>query len=123
MKTIRYSEINESFFEKIDFEYLNSVDEIIKKVRLDGDSALIELSQKFNDGIFNSSNDFIVSENEIELAYKKIDKELLDAMKIAIKNVEEFSIQQLNSIKEFEFKKEDSILAQKIVPLNRVLCY
>ena len=123
MKTIKYNEIDESFFQKIDFEYLVSVDEIINKVKLQGDKALIELSEKFNDGTFKSNKDFIVSEKEIELSYKNIDKELLSALKTAIKNVEEFSIQQLNSIKEFEFEKENSFLAQKIVPLKRVLCY
>ena len=123
MRTIKYNEIDESFFQKIELEQLGSVDEIIKKVKSEGDSALIELSKEFNDGIFNSNNDFIVNEKEIELAYKKIDKELLEALKTAIKNVEEFSLQQFNSIKEFEFKKENSILAQKIVPLKRVLCY
>ena len=123
MRIIKYNEIDETFFQKIEFEQLSSVDEIIKKVKLEGDSALIEFSKKFNDGIFSSSNDFIVNEKEIELAYKKIDKEVLEALKKAIKNVEEFSIQQFNSIKEFEFKKENSILAQKIVPLKRVLCY
>lgn len=123
MRTIKYSEIDEIFFQKIDFEHLNSVDEIIKKVKLKGDSALIELSKNFNDGIFKSSDDFFVSDDEIKLAYKKTDKKILDAIKIAIKNVEEFSQQQLNSIKEFEFQKENSILAQKIVPLKRVLCY
>ncbi len=123
MQITDYKNIDKNFFKKIDFEALNSVNEIITKVRNEGDSALIELSKKFKDGIFNSADDFLVKENEIENAYKQINPEVLKALKTAIENVKEFSKQQLSSIKNLEIQKENSILGHKIVPLERVLCY
>lgn len=123
MKIISYKNLDETFFEKIEFENLSCVDEIIKNVRTRGDKELIELSKKFNDGIFDNSDDFLVSDNEIKEAYSKIDSELLTALKQAIENVKEFSIAQFNSIKNLELKKENSILAHKIVPMEKVLCY
>ncbi len=123
MKIINYSEIEDSFFEQIDYESLDCAKEIVKKVKKEKDKALIELSKQFGDGNFINSEDFIVKDEEIDLAYKKIDKELLNALKTAINNVKEFSIQQFSSIKNLEFKKNDSILSHRIVPLKSVLCY
>lgn len=123
MKIINYDKIDDSFFKKIDIENFSCVDKIINDVRKNGDKALIELSKKFKDGDFKTSKDFLVSEDEIKKAYEKIDKNVLEALKIAIENVREFSIAQMNSIKEIELNKENSILSQKIIPLERVLCY
>lgn len=127
MKILNYKDIDKSllkaFFEKVDFESLKSVNEIISKVRTDGDSALIELSRQFKDGDFKSAKDFIVSEIEIENAYKNVSKETVEALKKAINNVKEFAKLQLNSVKSFKFEKENSVLEQKIIPLESVLCY
>lgn len=124
MKIISYKDIEEAgFFQKNDLEKIESIDEIINNVKNNGDSALIEYSKRFNDGDFKNSNDFLVTHEEIENAYKKINPELLEALKIAINNVKEFSISQFNSIKELEIKKEDSILGHRIIPMDKVLCY
>ncbi len=123
MKIINYKDIDESFFQRIDFETLEAVNKIISKVRLEKDNALIELSKQFNDGDFKSASDFVVSKTEIEKALDTIDKDVLTALKKAIENVREFSIKQLESIKNLEFKKENSLLAHKIIPLKSVLFY
>ena len=114
MKIINYDKIDDSFFKKIDIENLSCVDEIINDVRKNGDKALTELSKKFKDGDFKTSKDFLVSEDEIKKAYEKIDKNVLEALKIAIENVREFSIAQMNSIKEIELKKDISVLENEI---------
>ncbi|MBR3604927.1 MAG: histidinol dehydrogenase, partial [Candidatus Gastranaerophilales bacterium] len=124
MKIISYKDIEEAgFFQKIDLERLSSIDEIIENVKNNGDNALIDYSKRFNDGDFKNANEFIVSKEEINEAYKKIKPELLEALKIAIANVKEFATAQINSIKELEIKKENSILGHKIIPMERVLCY
>ena len=124
MKIISYKDIEEAgFFQKIDLEKLNSLDEIIENVKNNGDSALIEYSKRFNDGDFSNADDFLVSQEEIIEAYKKIEPELLKALKTAIKNVKDFSIEQFNSIKELEITKNNSTLGHKIIPMERVLCY
>ena len=107
MKIISYKDIEEEgFFQKIDLEKLSSIDEIIENVKNNGDSALIEYSKRFNDGDFKNADDFLVSEKEIEDAYKKINPKLLEALKIAIENVKNFAHKQIETIKELEIKKE-----------------
>ena len=124
MKIISYKDIEKAnFFQKIDLEKLDCIDEIIENVKINGDNALIEYSKRFNDGDFNNPNDFLVSDKEVEEAYKNIDSEVLEELKIAIQNVKEFSKAQFNSIKELEIKKENSTLGHKIIPMERVLCY
>ncbi len=123
MRIVNYNEIEDSFFDKIDYESLDSVKKIIQQVKKDKNKALIELSKEFGDGDFMTPDDFLVKEVEIESAYKKIDSKLFDALKIAIDNVREFSLEQLKTIGNLEYKKEDSILTHRIVPLKSVLCY
>ena len=111
MKIINYSEfknnnaLREEFFQKIDFERLESVDLIIDKVRNEGDEALIELSKKFKDGDFENPCEFLVSENEIEKAFRCVSSDLIESVKFAIKNVEDFAKEQLKCIKNLENKK------------------
>ena len=112
-----------SFYSEIEFEALNDVAKIIEDIKLRKDSALIEYCKRFNDGDFQNSDDFLVSENEIEEAYKKTDKKTIETIKIAQKNVFEFAKKQFDCIKELEIKMGDSILGHKIVPINSVLCY
>ena len=68
------------FYSEIEFEALNNVSEIIENVKLNKDSALIYYAKTFNDGDFCSADDFLVSEDEIEEAYKKTDKNIIDAI-------------------------------------------
>ena len=113
MKIVSYKDIEEAeFFQKIDLEKLNSLDEIIENVKTNGDSALIEYSKRFKDGDFKNADDFLVSQEELDEAYKGINPKLLEALKIAINNVKEFSKAQINSIKELEIKKENSAMQE-----------
>lgn len=124
MKIIKYSELDKSeFLKNSDFEELACAKEIIEQVKLNKDNAIIEYSNKFKDGDFKTSDDFLVTEEEIKKAFDAIDPKLLEAIKKAIENVKEFSLAQLNCLKNLELEKENSIIAHKIIPLNRVLCY
>ncbi len=123
MKILDYKNIDGSFFEKIEFENLDCVNNIIQRVRNEKNSALIEFSREFGDGNFQNAEDFVVSKKEIDESYKKIPPELLNAIKTAIENVREFALEQIKSIKNLEFEKENSILGHKIIPLKSVLCY
>lgn len=125
MKIINFENLNpqHEFFQKIDFEKLDCVDEIINAVKLEKDNAVIHYSKRFKDGNFKSSEDFIVTDEEIKEAYEKIDQKLLKHLKRAIKNVKNFAKEQFKCIQNLELKNDDSILGHKIVPLERVLCY
>lgn len=129
MRIVNYSEFIENdklqkeFYSTIEYENNPDIDSIIQDVKFRGDEALIEISNRFNDGNFTTSDDFLVTKEEIKEAYDKVDKEFIKQVKIAKKNVEEFAKKQLNSVNEFEINKKKSKLGQKIVPLKRVLAY
>ena len=120
---IKNSEIQNQFYKTIEYENNSDVDLIINDVKSRGDEALMDISSKFNDGNFSSPEDFLVSEEEIKEAFAKVGAEFISQIKIAKKNVENFAKEQLNSIKEFDLKKGNSKLGQKLVPLKRVLSY
>lgn len=116
-------EINDAFYSVIELETLDGVQKIIEDVKKGKDKTLIEYSKSFNDGDFSTADDFLVTENEIEKAYKDTDPDVINAIKEAHKRVLEFSKKQFECIKEFEINENNSTLGHKIIPLNRVLCY
>ena len=129
MRIITYQELCENaalsqeFYKTIEYENNPDIDAIIADVKTRGDSALIDISNKFNDGAFSSADDFLVTQDEIKEAYNKVDKEFIHQIKIAKKNVEEFAKKQLGTLSEFSLKKSKSELGQKIIPLERILAY
>ena len=120
MKVYNYSNIDESFFSKIEFESICSVNEIICDVRKNGDSSVKEYAKKFGDGDIES---FKLTENEIQTAIDSIDEETIKTLKYAIKNVKEFAQAQINSVKEIQVKVAGNTLGHKIIPLDSVGCY
>lgn len=120
MKIYNYCNIDESFFSKIEFESICSVNEIICDVRKNGDSSVKEYAKKFGDGDIES---FKLTENEIQTAIDSIDEETIKTLKYAIKNVKEFAQAQINSVKEIQVKVAGNTLGHKIIPLDSVGCY
>lgn len=96
------------------------VNKIIEDVKSKGDAAVRYYTKKF-DKIYLSS--FMVTKKEIVSAYKQVDKETIEALEIARKNIEFFAKQQMKQFKDFEIKKDGIILGQKIVPIERIGVY
>ena len=120
MKICNYNEITEEFFSKIEFENIDSVKAIIKDVRENKDSAIKKYCREFDGEIIDN---FKLTREEIEHAINSTDSKTIDAIKFAIKNVEDFAKAQLNSIKELEVNINGNILGHKIIPLDSVGCY
>lgn len=120
MKICSYQSIDKEFFSKIEFENISSVSEIINDVRKNGDAAVREYSQKFNDGIIN---EFRLTDKEIKSAIEQVDEATLKTIKFAINNVKEFAQAQINSIKELEVNINGNTLGHKIIPVESVGCY
>lgn len=120
MKIYNSNEIPKDFYSKIEFESISSVKEIIDDVRKNGDSAVKKYAQKFGDG--NLKN-FKLTSKEIEQAINNVDKETIDTIKFAIRNVKEFAKAQFNSIKEIEVNINGNTLGHKIIPIEAVGCY
>ena len=96
------------------------VAEIIEKVKKEGDKAIFELCEKFDKAKLTALR---VSEEEIEKAYKSVDKEFINTLEFASKNIYEFHLKQKRE--GFEIKKGDGaiVVGQKIIPIERAGIY
>ena len=95
------------------------VKDIIDKVRAEGDDALRFYNAKF-DGC--TVQDLKVSEEEIEEAFRNIDKELLGSIERAAENITYFHKKQLEN-SWFEQKEDGTTLGMLIQPLRNVGIY
>lgn len=120
MKIINYENIEPDFFEKIEFETISSVEEIVRDIRQNGDDAVKKYTKQFDN---EDLEDLLVSADEIRHAYTLVDKKTIDAIKKSIKNVKKFSEQQLKCIKTLKTNIDKNELGHKIIPLEKVGCY
>lgn len=120
MKIINFENIEDTFFEKIEFEAISSVEEIAKQVKNQGDEAVRNFTKQFDGQDLES---FLISEAEIKAAYEKVDIETINSIKKSIKNVKKFSQEQLKCLKPLKTKIDKNELGHKIIPLDRVGCY
>ncbi|MBK5262799.1 MAG: histidinol dehydrogenase [Peptostreptococcaceae bacterium] len=98
------------------------VEMLINDVRDNGDKALLEYNEKFDQC---TRKDLRVSKAEIEEAYAEVDPELIECMKMAKANIEKFANVQSESIKEIkEFEVQPGIkLGHRILPIEACCCY
>ncbi|NPB07509.1 MAG: histidinol dehydrogenase [Aquificae bacterium] len=101
-------------------EYEERVKEILKRVREEGDRALLEFTEKF-DGEKLSPEELEVPYEELERAYESIEEDVREALEVAEERIRVFHEKQLEN----SFIKEESgiILGQKVLPLERVGVY
>ena len=96
-----------------------TVAEIIKNVRENGDSALFEYCEKFDKARLSS---LIVSEKEIEEAYASVEPRFIDILTRAAANIRAFHEKQARE--GFKIVKENGvIMGQKITPVDRAGLY
>lgn len=120
MKILNYNEIEDEFFNNIEFETISSVNEIIEDIKRCGDGAIVKYSRKFGDGMLETLE---VTKEEIKNAYKNVDKETIEAINTAIKNVKEFAQKQVNCIKNLDTEIDGAKLGHRIVPIDKAGCY
>ncbi|MBE5736943.1 MAG: histidinol dehydrogenase [Clostridiales bacterium] len=95
------------------------VKDIIENVINNGDNALKEYALKFDKVSLSS---LLVSKQEIDDAFNKVDKEFLDILERAKQNIWEFHLKQKRD--GFEIKKQNGVvLGQKIIPIEKVGLY
>lgn len=84
----------------LDNNNLNTlVSQVLENVKLNGDKALFEYSQRF-DGL--DIEEFLVSKDEISAAIQDVSTELKDAIELAKNNIERFHISQREDLKSVE---------------------
>ena len=95
-----------------------SVEKIIADVKKDGDEAVRRYTKQF-DGV--DIDEFAVSEEEIEAAYKSVDGALIRAMERSARNIYDFHKKQLRA--SWETEKDGARMGQRIIPLKRAALY
>ncbi|WP_277713943.1 histidinol dehydrogenase [Bacillus atrophaeus] len=100
-------------------EQRKTVRSIIEDVRRHGDQAVKAYTEKF-DGI--SLDDTRVTEEEIKQAYSLLDERLLQMIRQAIRNIQEYHERQLQS-SWFYHRKDGTMLGQKITALDSAGVY
>ncbi len=102
-------------------QFEQTVNDIITNVRENGNKALFEYTEKF-DGYKLTPDNILVTRAEIDEAYSKLDKELIDVLKEAAENIRSFHSKQLRN-SWFDAGEDGIILGMKITAIGRVGVY
>ena len=102
-------------------EYTQTVNEILSNVRENGDKAVFEYTKKFDGAGIDASNVLVTTE-ELEEAYDKVDNKLIEVMRKSIANIRDFHEKQ-KAETWIDEKANGTKLGQKITPLSKVGVY
>ena len=96
-------------------QYQDTVQEIVDRVKTEGDQALFELTRKFDWEGIDASN-VKVTETEVQEAYDTIDPQLVETIRKSLKNIREYHEKQ-KQYSWFDTTPEGTMLGQKVTPL------
>jgi len=103
-------------------EVTESVDRIIKQVQNGGDSAVRELTMKF-DGVDLTDIPLKAAEEEYENAEKSLSEDLKSAIKYSIENVKKFHLGQLPAEMSFSEIRPGIFAGEKAMPVSSAGLY
>ncbi|MEM2401667.1 MAG: histidinol dehydrogenase [Candidatus Bathyarchaeia archaeon] len=106
----------------LDRSLLNYAEEIIERVKREGDKALIELTERF-DGVRLSRERLKVGREEIEEAYEMVSGDQISAIKLARERIERF---ERNILEHAQFEYVDALgirIRREYRPIGSVGCY
>lgn len=98
-----------------------AVDEILRKVRAEGDKAVFAYTKEF-DKTEISAETVRVTEEEIREAYETVDPALVEVIRKALVNIRSFHEKQKQN-SWFTSTEDGTMLGQKVTPLKRVGVY
>ncbi len=96
--------------------------EICSQVFKEGIKAVLAYTREF-DGVSLNKGDVLVKKDDIKSAYRMLDKNFINALKMAIQNIERFHRRQRFRKKDWYKKKKGSLLGEKYTSLERVGIY
>jgi len=102
-------------------EYAAVVAGILEDVKVNKDLALFRYTERFDKAVLTKDT-IQVTKEEIEEAYQKIDPAVLDVIRKAIKNIENYHAKQ-KQYSWFDSTENGTILGQKITPISAVGVY
>lgn len=99
----------------------STVHEILQMVKRQGDAALLTYTEEF-DRVKLTVKQLRVSGSEMDAAYQQVSKELLDAIRLAHKQIKRFHQQRIPK-SWVEFESDDVILGKRYLPVDCVGLY
>lgn len=102
-------------------EYEDTVRSILEDVKTRGDTAVFEYTKKFDRWDITTDN-IMVTREEMQEAYDLYDQKLIGIMKRAAENIRKYHEKQLTN-SWMDFNEDGSILGQKITPIETVGVY
>ena len=100
----------------------DTVNEIIRHIRSDGDKALLEFTNRFDGWQANSIKDLVIPASDLKQAWENLDAGTQTALQHAADRVKAYAEHQKMS--SWEYTEDDgTMLGQKITPLDRVGLY
>mgnify|MGYP003406558119 FL=1 len=97
------------------------VREIVTNVKQNGDRALLEYTEKFDQQLFQADQ-LRVRGSELDAAYQQISKDLLSAIQIACQKIEAFHRQRVPK-SWVQFEEDDVVLGKRYTPVDRAGLY
>ncbi|WP_292311907.1 histidinol dehydrogenase [Marivivens sp.] len=98
------------------------VDEIIAAVRASGDTAVVELTNRFDRTQVSSFAELEMSKDRLQTALTRISSEQREALEVAANRVRSYHERQLSHSWQYE-EADGTLLGQKVTPMDRVGIY
>lgn len=103
------------------FQQEDTVREVLRTVRHQGDQALLDYTAKF-DGKTLEWEQLRASGSELDAAYQQVSKELLDAIQLACQRIEAFHRQRIPK-SWVQFGDDEVVLGKRYTPVERAGVY
>ncbi len=110
--------VENTWYEEI--KEINLVRGIIRDVRKNGDAAVGKYTKRFDGAELKS---FEITRKQIKRSYGQVDRQTINALRKAAKNIRCFAKEQAKGMKNFTVKRSGVTLGQKIVPVEKAGCY
>ncbi len=108
--------------ESEDFEVHKQVLDIISKVRQNGDKAVIEYSNRFDQCHYKKASDLELSKNALQQAWDSLPAGKADALQTAANRIRAYAEEQ--KLQSWQYTEDDgTVLGQKITPLEKAGLY
>ncbi len=121
MRIIDSAKLNESFFEYKELADAAAVRTIVSSVIKNRDEAVRYYTTMFDGCTIKEPR---ISEDEIDAAYARVDKDVAAALRSAADNIKRFSKKQLEQFRDFEFEIVPGVfVGQKVTAIDRVGIY
>jgi histidinol dehydrogenase len=98
-----------------------AVKDIVQSVRNDGDKALLHYTEKFDQQVL-SADELRVTAAEMDAAYQQVSSDLLEAIRLACRNVEAFHRQRVPQ-SWVQFDPDNVVLGKRYTPVDRAGIY